>query len=306
MRDPNHPVFRAAKALNDALGNPFCIAVPNDYPFAQLIWTTFVRSKQTYESISFLLGNEFDTQAAMLCRPLFEDMIVAHWLDLNRNDPGWLVQRFFRHREAMALDQIEMDAKLPWGVGPPLVPDSKKLRAQQNALGKEFKGRARRDWWDPCADGRGIGSPIGIEGVASILEDAALEHKRFDPRFAGGEKPLLRTIEAQMGSWFSRQLHHTAMGLPFQPMPKGHIEFRDDHFATLRILFTAYWLFGQQGFLLVEHVEANKSAYEQTFMKDLDKFAYEKAFMEGFVVIGETIAPGALQQAPLVQYEQQS
>jgi hypothetical protein len=304
MRDHNDPAFLAGKALDDALGDR--IAVPNDYPFAQLIWTTFVRSKRTYESISFLLGNRFDTQAAMLCRPLFEDMIVAHWLDLNRDDADWLVERFFRHRKAMALDQIEMDAKSPWGMGPPLVPDSKELRAQQNALGKEFKGRARRDWWDPCAGGRGVGSPIGVEGVAAILEDAALEHVRFDPRFAGGEKPLLRTMEAQMGSWFSRQLHHTAMGLPFQPMPEGRIEVRNDPFAALRILFTAYWIFGQQGFLLIEHVEANKSAYEQDFMDALDRTAYERTFMEGFAVIGETIKPGALREAPIVPYETQS
>lgn len=72
MRDPEHPAFGAARELNDALGSR--IAVPNAQPFSQLVWATFVRSKHTHEAIGHLLGNEFDVQAAMLCRPLFEDM----------------------------------------------------------------------------------------------------------------------------------------------------------------------------------------------------------------------------------------
>ena len=287
MRDPDQPAFVASRTLNDALGDR--VAVPNAQPFSQLIWATFVRSKRTYEAIGHLLGRELDTQAGMLCRPLFEDMLVGHWLELNRDDPGWLVERFFRHREAMTLDQIAIEKEHPFGTGPLLVADTKELRAKQNALGREFKGRARRDWWDPCDQGRGVGSPIGIEGVAGILESAAAQHKRFDPRFAGGETPLLRSLEAVIVNWFSRQLHHTAMGLPFQPNASGPIEFRHDPFAALRILFSAYWTFGQQGFLLLEHLG-----------KNLD--AYEKTFMAGLVVIGTEIAPNAVQQKPLRPY----
>ena len=287
MRDPQHPAFVAARELNDALGDS--IAAPNAQPFSQLILATFVRSKRTYEAIGHLLGNEFDVQAAMLCRPLFEDMVVAHWLELNRDDSDWLVERFFRHREAMTLDQIDLERKHPFGVGPLLVPDTQGLRAQQNALGKEFKGRARRDWWDPCDRGRGVGTPIGVEGVAGMLEDAAAEHRRFDPRFAGGETALLRSLEAIIINWFSRQLHHTAVGLPFQPSAGGPIEFRQDPFAALRILFSAYWTFGQQGFLLLEHLDQNKSGYEQTFMN-------------GLVAVGTEISPTAIQERPLRPY----
>lgn len=288
MRDPDHPAFVAARELNDVLGNR--IAVPNAQPFSQLIWATFVRSKHTYEAIGHLLGNEFDVQAAMLCRPLFEDMLVGHWLELNRDDSDWLVDRFFRHREAMTLDQIELEKRHPFGVGPLLVPDTKGLHAKQNALGKEFKGGARRDWWDPCDQGRGVGNPIGIEGVAGLLEDAAAEHIRFDPRFAGGETALLRSLEAVIVNWFSRQLHHTAMGLPFQPSADGPVEFRHDPIAPLRILFGAYWTFGQQGFLLVEHLGQDASGYEEAFMK-------------GLVAIGTEISPTALQERPLRPYE---
>jgi hypothetical protein len=287
VRDPDHPAFAAARALNDSLGST--IAVPNAQPFSQLIWATFVRSKLTYEAIGHLLGNEFDTQAAMLSRPLFEDMLVGHWLELNRDDPAWLVERFFRHRDAMTLDQIEIEKQHPFGMGPLLVPDTKSLRAKQNVLGKEFKGRARRDWWDPCSKGRGQGSPIGIEGIAALLEDAAAQHKRFDPRFAGGEVPMLRSLEAVIVKWFSRQLHHTAMGLPFQPNADGPIMFRDDPLAPLRLLFTVYWTFGQQGFLLLEHQEQDRAQYEQTFM-------------QGLVTIGSEISPTAIHERPIRPY----
>ena len=288
MRDPEHPAFVAARALNDGLGDR--IAVPDAQPFSHLIWATFVRSKRTYEAIGHLLGNEFDLQAAMLCRPLFEDMLVGHWLELNRDDPDWLVERFFRHREAMALDQLALERTQPFGVGPLLVPDTQELRAKQNSLGREFKGRARRDWWDPCDEGRGVGSPIGIEGVAGLLEDAAAKHRRFDPRFAGGETALLRSLEAVVVNWFSRQLHHTAMGLPFQPSVDGPIEFREDPIAPLRILFTSFWTFGQQGFLLLEHLAQEPSTFEQTFMN-------------GLVTIGTEISPTALQQRPIRPYQ---
>jgi hypothetical protein len=48
----------------------------------------------------------FKETSAILARPLFEDMIVARWIDYNRDDAGWLVDRFFKHREAVGLDQI--------------------------------------------------------------------------------------------------------------------------------------------------------------------------------------------------------
>lgn len=291
MRNADAPAFVAARKLDGALRGRG--AIPNAAPFSQLIWATFVRSKQTYEAVGHLLGHDFNTQAAMLCRPLFEDMLVGHWLELNRDDPDWLVERFFRHREAMTLDQIAIEKEYGFGVGPLLVPDTTELRSRQNALGREFKGRARRDWWDPCDKGRGVGSPVGAEGLASILEDAAARHRRFDPRFAGGESPMLRKLEAVVLNWFSRQLHHTAMGLPFQPSVDGPIENRNDPHGALRILFTAYWTFGQQGYLLHEHLGH-------------DVTGYEKVFLDGLVVIGSEMAPDAIRDNPLRPYRRQA
>jgi hypothetical protein len=37
----------------------------------------------------------FKETSAVLARPLFEDMIVARWIDFNRDDAGWLVDRLF-------------------------------------------------------------------------------------------------------------------------------------------------------------------------------------------------------------------
>jgi hypothetical protein len=54
-------------------------------------------------------------------------------------------------------------------------------------------------------------------------------------------------------------------------------------------LFTTYWTFGQQGFLLVEHL-------------DQDPGAYERTFMQGLVVIGSEISPTAIQEKPIRPY----
>ena len=81
------------------------VAVPNDEPLSQLIYATVVRSAETYQAISHMIGCEFDTQGGMLCRPPFEDMVIAHWLDYNQDDADWLVRRFFHKRDAMALVQ---------------------------------------------------------------------------------------------------------------------------------------------------------------------------------------------------------
>jgi hypothetical protein len=288
MRNSDGPVFQAARQLDDALSGP--AAIPNATPLTQLIWATFLRSKRTYEAISHLIGHELDTQAAMLCRSLFEDMLVSHWLALNDEDPQWLIDRFFRHRDAMELGRLAIEEDYGWSVGPRLVEVTPELRARKNELGQEFKRQARRDWWDPCDGGRGAGRSIGIAGIARILEGAAANHQRFDPRFAGGEAPLLRNLEAVVLSWFSRQLHHTAVGLPFQPSVQGPIERPTDPRVPLLILFSAYWIFGQQGYLLLEHL-------------DEDVHQYDQIFIRGLVVIGSELAPEAVHQRPPRPYQ---
>jgi hypothetical protein len=101
---------------------------------------------------------------------------------------------------------------------------------------------------------------------------------------------MLRRLEAVILKWFSRQLHHTAMGLPFQPSATGPIETRDDPIAALRVLFTAYWTFGQQGYLLLEH-----------FGEDLT--AYDATFIQGLITIGSEISSEAVQRRPPRPYD---
>ena len=274
MRDSTDPALQAGKRLADVLrAQP--APVPHNDPLAQIVWATVMRSKLTFDAISHMVGNELDYQAAMLARPLFEDMVIAHWVDYNRDDPGWLVQRFFDHRDAMALDQKAMEKQVGWSLGTPLTstPD-KELRSRQNELGKEYRGRAKRDWWDPGSDGRGSGRDIGIEGVVDILEDAALRGERYHPRFAGGSESLLRRMQTALWSWYSRLLHHTAIGLPFQPEPSGKPSLVNDPVVGLRAFFSAYWSYGQQLYLIHENYV------------DWDFAAYDDLFIEGLIQVG--------------------
>jgi len=277
MRDGDHPMFQAGRRLSEWIDE---IAVPNDDPLGQLIWATVIRSGDTYASISHLIGHEFDTQAAMLCRPLFEDMVVAHWLSYNRDDSDWLIERFFRHREALALVQLDLERRYGWSFGAPLVPDPQRLKAQQNELLREFRGGVR-NWWDPGKNGRGTGGDVTLGGVARILEEAAVKRERFDPRFAGGEEALLRRWDDVLNRWYAQQLHHTAIGLPFQPHPEGPVTFDSDDsiaFASFRVLFTAYWMYGQQIFLLYEHFGEDMTEYQRMFLEGLR----EQANVVGF------------------------
>lgn len=51
-----------------------------------LMHAVFARSTRTYEAVVKHLGNAgFGEQGIMLCRSLFEDMLDAHWISLNRD-----------------------------------------------------------------------------------------------------------------------------------------------------------------------------------------------------------------------------
>jgi len=55
MRNVDDPLFVAARALNDALGER--VAIPNANPLTQLVWATVVRSKRTVEAPSGTLSS---------------------------------------------------------------------------------------------------------------------------------------------------------------------------------------------------------------------------------------------------------
>src|SRR4051794_10365 len=79
-----------------------------DTPLQQIVVGTVLRSKDTFEAACGLLEHGLPAQAAMLNRSLFEDVVVGHWVLLNREDSDWLVDRFFRHRDAIALHQARL------------------------------------------------------------------------------------------------------------------------------------------------------------------------------------------------------
>jgi hypothetical protein len=179
----------------------------------------------------------------MLVRSLFEDMVVAHWLVLNHEDPHWLIERFQRHRDAIALHQERLQRETSWTLGRP-VADPAALRAEKNALGKEFGGEAQFDRWDPRSNGDGTGKPIGLRGIAKKLEESAEAGGLFRLRFAGGQEPLLARMDLVVHKWMSQVLHHTALGLPFTLTDQGEPELLND--PTEMIMFVAFWMFAQQ------------------------------------------------------------
>lgn len=218
-----------------------------DDDLGALIFATIARSGRTFDGICKLLRAGLAVQAAMLCRTLFEDMIVGHWLLYNRADHDWLVDRFLRQREAIALHKERIrDATGGAAIGPPLTV-AEDVKEREDELLAEFGKEAQKDWWDPGKKGRGQGRPVGIRKLVSVLEDAAAERKMFHPRFAGGEKPLLRMFDRVTYKWLNQCIHHTTVGLPFTPTVKGTVEKSPD--PMLIVSWHASWLFTQQVYL---------------------------------------------------------
>lgn len=220
---------------------------PLDTQFNQIVYGTFMRSRDTFAATHNLLGQGYPVQAAMLVRSLFEDMIVAHWLVLNHEAPDWLTGRFERHRQAMALYQDELQRATGWNLGRP-VADAAALKKRQNALFKEFGGEAHKDWWDPRSNGDGTGDPVGLRGIAQRLEKSAEGGGVFRIRFAGGQESLLARMELVAHKWLTQFLHHTALGLPFTFQESGEPEVLGDPSGI--VMFVAAWIFAQQIYLL--------------------------------------------------------
>lgn len=217
--------------------------------FYALIYATVVRSARTYEGICTLLRAGLAVQAAMLTRSLFEDVVIAHWMALNQDDQDWLPERFLRHREAVALFQRKLFKDTKFAMGPLLsAPEDLENRADQ--LVEEFGKQATGDWWDPGKEGHGKGKPVGLRKIVVWLEKVAAERKRFHPRFAGGEEPLLERIDRTIHKWLSQCVHHTAVGLPFAPVDEDEAEVPPDPILTVG--FSASWLFAQQIYLIHE------------------------------------------------------
>jgi hypothetical protein len=242
-----------------------------DDDFYALIYSTVARSGRTFDGICKLLRSGLAVQAAMLSRTLFEDMVVGHWLLFNHQDPNWLVERFLRQREAIALHKERIrDQTGGVAMGPPLeIADDAKSREQ--SLIEEFGSEAQRDWWDPGRRGKGKGQPVGIRKLVNILEDAAAEHKMFHPRFAGGEQPLLRTMDRVTYKWLNQCIHHTTVGLPFTLSMEGEVEKSPD--PMFIVAWNASWIYAQQIYLAHDAARLGGRTWEATWWQCMLTFS---------------------------------
>jgi hypothetical protein len=129
-----------------------------------------------------------------------------------------------------------------------------------------------RNWWDPGKDGRGAGATWGSAGWRASLKTQPCDVGGTTRASLAARKRCCAGGTRVLNRWYAQQLHHTAIGLPFQPQPEGPVTFDTDEsttFAAFRILSTAYWMYGQQIFLLYEHFGGDMSEYQRVFLDGL-------------------------------------
>jgi hypothetical protein len=118
----------------------------------RLLMLTTMRSNNTALAIVNLLELDSIEQAQMLCRSLFEDMAVVHWLVM-QEDPAFLVERFFDSQDAIALaehDFVTDEMRLPHDL-PPWLGD---LQSRRDELRKTFGTSAQHSWWGIDRNGK--------------------------------------------------------------------------------------------------------------------------------------------------------
>ena len=234
-----------------------------DTHMEQIVAGTAARSQETFYAVCQLARERQTVQAAMLCRSLFEDMVVAHWLVLHEDDPKFLVDRYLGHLEAMRLNEAATAER--HGVEAPDVSD---LAGREDDLRREFGDYAQRDWWGV----RRHGSRITMPEVVTELEEA----ERFHPRMRG-EKPILREMYEKAQKWNTQLLHHTPAGMPLALNRENRLRPQAiPPPAEMTVLAQAYWVHAQV-VLLVLDVAPNQDwrEFETIFLRGLiDGFGF--------------------------------
>jgi Family of unknown function (DUF5677) len=228
-----------------------------DTPVQQIIAGTLARMHETLRAISHLVPSDMPTQAAMLTRPLFEDMVVSHWL-ADQNDPSFLVERFLAHRDAIALLRRRLANEHAWAIGVDPVDEVDVLVRQEQRLVAEFGPAANRDWWARDAEGK----RVGLNDVVKRLEAS----KRFVPRFSGGEENLLVRWHRVVQKWSTQYLHHTAMGLPLAVRSDGPPGEFEDPLLPFWVCFSSFWTFGQQVYLILAFDGEEPDYFDELFV----------------------------------------
>jgi hypothetical protein len=70
-----------------------------------ILWSSLYRSMKTHRAVLVLCSAGYGEQAGMLCRSLFEDLLVTHWM--KRTSEAELERRFEEHQERVALADRE-------------------------------------------------------------------------------------------------------------------------------------------------------------------------------------------------------
>jgi uncharacterized protein DUF5677 len=210
-------------------------AMRDDDDADRLLMLTTMRSNNTALAIVHLLALDSTEQAQMLCRSLFEDMVVVHWLVM-QEDTAFLVERFFDSQDAIALaehDFVTDEMRLPHDL-PPSLGD---LQSRRDELRKSFGTSAQHSWWGIDRDGK-------RRTLADVVH-AINEHPNFAPRLSGGREPALANAYSLTNKWANQQLHHTPEALPFGLTRDGGVVTRDRESRRRSTAFTAFWIFGQ-------------------------------------------------------------
>lgn len=246
--------LEACEAIGSFLGERDYIT---DTYLAQIVIATTARATDTFASITRLVADVSPVQGTMLCRSLFEDMVVVHWLVLHDEDPDFLIRRYLDHLDAMRLNEATLRELHGRPVDPSDVAD---LAGREQELRDEFGKYAQANWWGVRRDG----SKIGLPGLVDELEGA----ERFDPRFRG-EKPVLREMFDKAQKWNNQLLHHTPAGVPIR------LNRDDERRPTqvplpnpITVLGQAYWVYGQLGCLVLVDVAPSEDwrAFSDLFL----------------------------------------
>jgi hypothetical protein len=75
------------------------------WPKEAILWSSLYRSMKTHRAVLALCSAGYGEQAGMLCRSLFEDLLVTHWM--KRTAEADLQRRFREHQERVELADRE-------------------------------------------------------------------------------------------------------------------------------------------------------------------------------------------------------
>jgi hypothetical protein len=258
---PAEHQLEACKAIGAVLASADLVA---DTHLQQLVGGTFARSLDTFAAIVALVEQDLTTQAAMLLRPLFEDMAVAHWLVLNEADADYFIQRFLRHCRALAVAAHTTYGERGWEA-----PGDPPHEDEASALRAEFGRYATEDWWGKRPDG----STVGMRDLVAEIANS----DRFDPRLKG-ETSAVEDLYSTVTVWASKTLHHTGMGVPIRLDEGGGRPRSLTPPVPVQVLFPAYWVFAQLVYLVHEVQGWDFREFEALFIGELAEAFYEGSY----------------------------